>query len=150
MRTAYLADSNILLRSLQSDTLQYAQVHHAIDTLFERDDDILIMPQCLIEFWGVATRPAENRGGLGLTTEVVQQELHRMKRVFLLKSDTADIFPAWEQIVSTFGVQGKQVHDARLVAAMQVHGITHILTFNTADFLRYQPLGITVVHPADI
>jgi predicted nucleic acid-binding protein len=45
-------------------------------------------------------------------------------------------------------VSGKPAHDARLVAAMQVHGITSILTFDKSDFSRYP--GIEVIHPADI
>jgi len=32
-----------------------------------------------------------------------------------------------------------------LVAAMHVHGVTHLLTLNVRDFARYP--GITVVHP---
>ena len=31
---------------------------------------------------------------------------------------------------------------------MLVHGITHVLTFNVADFARYSE--ITVVHPHDV
>ena len=31
---------------------------------------------------------------------------------------------------------------------MKVHGITHLLTFNTADFKRYD--GITVVNPSSV
>jgi predicted nucleic acid-binding protein len=38
-------------------------------------------------------------------------------------------------------------HDARLVAAMQVHGIGAILTFDKAGFSRYA--GIEVVNAAD-
>jgi hypothetical protein len=41
-----------------------------------------------------------------------------------------------------------QVHDARLVAVMRVHGLTHVLTFNPTDFTRYP--GITVVRPQDV
>jgi hypothetical protein len=41
-----------------------------------------------------------------------------------------------------------QVHDARLVALMQVHGITHILTLNGADFARYP--GIVPIDPASL
>jgi predicted nucleic acid-binding protein len=51
-------------------------------------------------------------------------------------------------MVVAYGVSGVQVHDARLAAAMRVHGMTHILTFNPADFQRYP--GITVVHPANL
>lgn len=43
---------------------------------------------------------------------------------------------------------GVNVHDARLVAAMLVHGLTHILTFNISDFARYSE--ITAVHPTTI
>lgn len=109
----------------------------------------MIVPQCLVEFWNVASRPIQ-ANGLGLPLPIVHQEVRRLKQFFPLLLDSSPMYAAWEQIATIFGVQGKQVHDARLVAAMQVHGITHILTFNTADFLRYQPLGITVVHPADI
>jgi len=37
------------------------------------------------------------------------------------------------------------VHDARLAAAMLVHGLNHILTLNQPDFARYT--GLEVVHP---
>jgi hypothetical protein len=45
-------------------------------------------------------------------------------------------------------VQGVQVHDARLVAYMQAHGVAHILTLNGADFARYP--GITAIAPTDL
>jgi hypothetical protein len=35
-----------------------------------------------------------------------------------------------------------------LAAALYVHGITHILTFNVGDFRRFDQL--TAVHPADV
>jgi hypothetical protein len=47
--------------------------------------------------------------------------------------------------VLAHAVSGAQVHDARLVAAMHVHGLTHLLTLNVPDFTRYP--GITIVHP---
>jgi hypothetical protein len=45
-------------------------------------------------------------------------------------------------------VVGKNAHDARLVAAMNVHGLTQLLTFNNQDFQRYP--GISVVTPDDV
>lgn len=44
---------------------------------------------------------------------------------------------AWEQLVQRYSVTGKSAHDARLVAAMVVHGVRGILTFNAHDFTRY-------------
>ncbi len=41
-----------------------------------------------------------------------------------------------------------KVHDAWLVAAMKAHGITHILIFNTGDFVRYD--GIQPINPVSL
>jgi predicted nucleic acid-binding protein len=44
-------------------------------------------------------------------------------------------------------VIGNRVYDARLVAAMTMHGIGRILTFNAEDFARY---GVEVMHPSAV
>lgn len=67
-----------------------------------------------------------------------------------LLPDSPAIYPQWRQFVTTFNVSGVQVHDARLVAAMNVHGVTHILTLNTTDFVRYLPSGIVAVDPTTV
>jgi len=59
--------------------------------------------------------------------------------------ELAATYSIWRSLVVAHSVMGKQVHDARLVALMQSHGITHILTLNGADFARYP--GITIVDP---
>lgn len=65
-----------------------------------------------------------------------------------LLDDTADLFTHWLQLVSTYRVVGRRVHDARLVAAMLVHGITHLLTFNRDDFRHFAM--ITVITPPEL
>lgn len=109
-----------------------------------RGDSVCIVPQVLYEFWTVATRPP-GANGLGLTTVEARHELHRLKRLFSILPETPAILPAWEELVSMHDVKGKNTYDARLVASMKVHHITHILTFNGADFARYP--GITVLAP---
>lgn len=47
-----------------------------------------------------------------------------------------------------YRVSGKQVHDSRIIAAMNVHRITRLLTFNPDDFRRY-PVT-TLVDPTSI
>ena len=68
--------------------------------------------------------------------------------MFLLLPDAPAIYPASERLVIQHQVSGKPTHDARLVAAMLVHGVTAILTFDKPGFSRYP--GIDVVHPADV
>jgi len=51
-------------------------------------------------------------------------------------------------LVQQHSVSGKPARDARIAAAMIVHGITHILTLNVGDFKRFPK--ITVLHPAEM
>ena len=144
---AYLADTNCLLRWAQPQHSIYPLARAAVGELQRRGEDVCITPQNLIEFWNVATRPAD-RNGFGFTPADADQELTRLESLFLLLPDSPAIYGAWRRLVASVGVSGVQVHDARLAAVMQVYGLTHILTFNTTDFLRYP--GITVVHPQDV
>lgn len=76
--------------------------------------------------------------------------VRRLRVLFPLLPDTPAIFDEWLRLVVAANVSGRQVHDTRLVAVMRTHGVTHILTFNVKDFLRFQPFGIMAVHPADV
>ena len=68
--------------------------------------------------------------------------------MFVMLPETAAIYPAWEALVTQHTVSGKPSHDARLVAAMQVHGLSAILTFDKRGFSRFP--GIEVVDPAEV
>lgn len=60
------------------------------------------------------------------------------------------LYSELRRIVVTFSVSGVQVHDARLVAAMKSNGLTHILTLNSTDFVRYASEGTVAVDPTTI
>jgi predicted nucleic acid-binding protein len=64
----------------------------------------------------------------------------------MLPDDPA-VHLVWRRLVVTHAISGVQVHDARIAAAMQVHGVKRILTLNTRDFTRF--VDIEAVHPSD-
>ena len=142
----HLPDTNIFLRLTRRDDPQHALVTAAIDRLIEQGAEICYTPQNVVEFWNVFTRPKE-RNGFGLTTAEAHAQTTLRESRFTLLPDNELIHPAWRDLVVSHSVSGVQVHDARLVAAMRVHHISHLLTLNRADFLRYH--DITVVHPAE-
>jgi hypothetical protein len=76
--------------------------------------------------------------------------LRLVERLFPLLPDMPTVYPEWRQLVVNFEVIGVQAHDARLVAAMIAHDVTHLLTFNTSDFSRYISTGIVAVDPASV
>ena len=150
--TDYLADSNILLRSIQEDHPLKPVAFNAVSTLLERGDQVFLVPQVLYEFWVVCTRPEGEQphggNGLGMTPEATVQEMARLMHLLPMIPDDERIFGLWTLLVSSYGVLGKQAHDTRLVAAMLTHNITHLLTFNGRHFDRYDK--ITVVDPNHI
>jgi predicted nucleic acid-binding protein len=143
----YLVDTNVLLRSVYPSHPMNPDAVNAIRTLRDRGEQLHIVPQNLIEFWNVYTRPTE-RNGLGRSVAETQAEVNRLKMLFPLLLDTEAIYQEWERLVIAYGIRGINVHDARLVAAMLVHGLTHILTFNITDFARYSE--ITAINPTAI
>jgi len=142
-----LIDTSALLRTLQVRHPQHETITRALELLPKQGREIHIVPQNLVELWVVATRPVE-QNGLGFKPELAALELDRIKGMFVLLPETPAIYPAWESLVKQYAVSGKPSHDARLVAAMQVHGLTSILTFDATGFSRFP--GIEVVHPSSI
>ena len=112
---AFLADTNILLRLTEPNNPEYTMVRSSVDALARRGEELCYTIQNLVEFWNVCTRPLA-QNGFGLSTRETYER-----------------------------AAGVQVHDARLVAAMAVHGVSNILTLNDRDFARYS--GIVAVHP---
>src|ERR1700694_3681298 len=132
---ATLADSNVLLRSLQRAHPMHVEAWRAI-RLLRRRGEIFIAPQNIVELWVVATRPiAQN--GLGVSPRAASAHLERFKQFLPLLPDTPEVHERWEGIVRQYEVSGKKAHDARLVASMLVHGLDTVLTFNVDDFKRY-------------
>lgn len=145
--TNYLLDTNTLLRSVYTPSLQRTLALDAIATLLQRGHRVFITSQTVVEFWAVATRPRE-ANGFGWTPADVNEEIELFFQRFAYLEETPQVFGDWLQLVNMYHITGRRVYDTRLVAVMLAHGITHILTFNVADFAAYQ--AITVVHPDEI
>jgi len=141
-----LVDTSLLVRTLQPHHELCLLAKKAIDRFRLQNRSLYLVPQNLVEVWVVATRPVA-QNGLGLSIPEAASGLMRLKRMFPLLPDTPAIYQVWENLVVQYRVSGKPSHDARLVAAMQVHGVSAILTFDKTGFSRYA--GIEVVHPAD-
>ena len=142
-----LVDTNIVTRRAQPSHPMYQPAVDAVDLLTRQGEVLCLVPQNIYEFWVVATRPVA-LNGLGLSVAEAQAELATLKQIFTLVHDTPFVLTEWEQLINQYQVVGKNAHDARLIAAMKVHGIKQFLTFNTQDFVRYQ--GITILSPFDV
>lgn len=145
--TQYLLDTNIVLRIGNRSDSQYSLVKEAVDRLIARSDKCCLCAQVLIEFWVVATRPAQSNG-LGWTIETTRNELDQIVKAFSVVDEAAQIFPLWLNLVTDNAVMGKRAHDARIASLMTISKIEFILTLNPRDFSGLP--GITPVHPQTV
>ena len=114
-----LVDTNILLRLIDLTAPSHHTTRLAIARLRSDSEELFIVPQNLFEFWAVATRPVAVNG-LGKSVVEAAADLRLCKKA----------------------------HDARLVAAMMVHGVDRLLTFNVQDFRPYT--GVRAQSPDEI
>ena len=142
-----LVDTNVVLRVSGPQVHLPGDCDHALQRLLNRGDTLYLCTQIAIEYWSVATRPVDVNG-LGLLPANAEMRLRYFETLLVWLPEPDDIGPRWRRIVNQYAVQGKKVHDARLVAFMEAHGLTHILTLNTADFARYS--NLTALHPNTI
>ena len=147
LASSYLVDTNILLRLARAADPHYKLVSDAFHILDDRGAEFYFSLQNIVELWNVCTRPAAKNGfGLGTVDTIARIEAIELHMTLL--PDNEEVYESWKRIVATCDVKGVQVHDARLAAIMEVHGVRNILTLNQDDFKRYTQ--IAAVHPAEI
>jgi predicted nucleic acid-binding protein len=139
-----VVDTNVLLRITRRADSQHEIIVAALTQLTSRGTTLYFTHQNIAELWNVMTRPL-SRNGLGLTVHEAEIEVRAIERGMTLLPDNETVYQEWRKIILRYGVSGVQVHDARLAAAMYVHGVAHLLTLNVADFSRFS--GLTPVHP---
>lgn len=146
-----LLDANILVSQVDTKSQLHAPTLKALARLLAGDDELFTVPQSLFEFWAVASRSNQlKNAGLGWTGEQCQIHLAHLESAFPLLRDTPAIYDQWKRLVIAYGAQSRATHDARMAAAMKVHDLTHILTFNGKDFARFVPDGLTVIDPQTV
>ena len=145
--SSFLMDTNILVRGASETDPQHDIAVEAVESLTKKRQNLCLLPQNIIEFCNVATRPAD-KNGLGLTVKETLERVADFERVFKLLPEDKAIFARWKILVEKHEVKGKNVHDARIAASIQFHQIEHLLTFNVDDFKRFD--GFNIVHPKDV
>jgi len=141
-----LVDTNVLLRRIQPDHAHHAPAIGSVKQLLAAGEQVYFTWQNISEFWNVTTRPSA-ANGLGFSPAFALEEVRKIEAVLTLLPDSPAAYEEWKRLVALHAVSGVKVHDARLVALMNVHGVRRILTFNTGDFARF---GVDALHPSAV
>ncbi len=142
-----LVDTNALLRAANAGSAEHAVCKGAIGSLLRSGHTVWLIPQVLVEFWVVATRPP-GVNGLGWTTAETSLQLSLLQQQFPLLSEDARTLAHLLHLVRIHDIKGKRTYDARIAAVMAAHGLRHLLTFNGGDFAVFP--HVKVHHPKDV
>ena len=142
-----LVDTNILVRAVERRHPLMRTARRALLALVRNGEELCVTPQNIAEFWNVCTRPV-NLNGLGNSITATDKLASRIETFFTVLPDSMEAFRIWRRLIVEHEVRGAKVHDARLAAIMQAHGIKKLLTFNTGDFKRFS--HVVAVHPVEL
>ena len=94
-----------------------------------------ISRQVIREYLAVVTRPQIWSGAL--TSDEALRDVNWLLSDFEILEDGTATTGWLLTLLREIPMGGRQIHDANIVATMLAHGERRLLTFNTADFLRY-------------
>ena len=138
-------DTNVLVYVSRPAAVEHARALRAVERLRAKSSPLWISRQVLREYLAVVTRPQATAPGLPMKQALA--DVQSFRSVFEVADDSPAVLDRLLRILAEHPGAGRQVHDANLVATMVAHGVTRLLTFNTADFRRFGGL-VSLVTPA--
>jgi predicted nucleic acid-binding protein len=139
-----LLDTNILIHGNQDASPHFSRITNKLIEFADNDEELVICPQVIYEFYAVATRPVEARGGLGLSGESALSQIQKFHANYLFINDSENLFNVWLQLLQKYNSLGTSAHDTRLVAFMKSQNIDQLYTMNHRHFNRYEDIVIVV------
>jgi predicted nucleic acid-binding protein len=138
---AVFVDTNVLVYASPATrggggSHQHAAATLALKRLEARSATPWLSRQVLREYLAVVARP--NPAGLAVVDAV--SDIRRFAQMFEVAEDDSGTTAKLLEPMLRIPTAGKQVHDANIVATMLAHGIPRLLTFNVADFRRFEPM----------
>ena len=76
------------------------------------------------------------------------RRIRLLERIVEVLKEPDSTYGHWKSLVLRHGVQGRQVHDAHIVAVMAAYRVKRVITFNVQDFVRFP--GIQARTPKEL
>ncbi len=97
---------------------------------------------CIHEFIGVVTHPRVFSPASTLAEAFAQIDAWRKSPGLVLISETADHWPFLKELASAARIAGPAIHDARIAAICEQHGVIRLLSADR-DFSRFPALRVS-------
>jgi predicted nucleic acid-binding protein len=128
-------DTNVLVYAAVSQSPFHAEARRAIHVQQTAGVELWISRQVLREYLATLSRP--QTFSLPQPTEILAEDIRRFQSGFAVAEDGPAVTSKLLELLETYRIGGKQIHDANIVATMLAHSIRTILTNNADDYARY-------------
>jgi uncharacterized protein len=137
-------DTNLLVYSHREDSPWHDAAYKLIEELAEGRAPWVIPWPCIHEFLAIVTHPKIFNPPTPLETALDQVEAWRQSPSLFLLSEAEGYWDILRPALQVGRIVGPQIHDARVAALCQVHGIQELWSADR-DFGRFP--GLTVRNP---
>jgi predicted nucleic acid-binding protein len=128
-------DTNVLLRAFHNTFPEHARARAMVDRMLDDGNELWISRQVLREYLVQATSPRTFVEPLSIDT--VLKQLEGIRSVCRVADETELVTSRLLELLKTHPTQGKQVHDANIVATMLAYDIDTLLSINIEDMKRF-------------
>jgi uncharacterized protein len=132
-------DTNILVYAHREDSEWYQSADRCLTQLAESGKSWAIPWPCLHEFIAIVTHPRIYDPPTPLSTAIEQIDCWLETPTLILLSESANYWKILPNLLEKGRIAGPKVHDARIAALCQQHGVTALWTADR-DFNRFQQL----------
>ena len=134
----WFVDANILVFAANPGSPWHEAAVASLQEARGGEVTLAVSPQVVREFIAAASRPPQDSPPPPI--EPILENVHRILAGFVLLDENAATIDRLAELLNSVPTQGKQVHDANIVATMLTYGYSTLLTHNIADFSRFAPL----------
>jgi predicted nucleic acid-binding protein len=131
-------DTNVLIFAQSALAPEHSVAVVALKDLENSGSEVWISRQVLREYLSGMTRPGTFTGTTPISSLIAH--VANFQSQFRIAEDGPAVTGELLRLLTIITSQGKQVHDANIVATMLAHGIPNLLTHNVADFVRFTGL----------
>ena len=139
-----LLDTNVLLTATDESRPHHRNAGRLLGESGIRGLHLAASGQILREYLVVATRPLD-ANGLGLPVRDATANVSELLRCIQLYDETEEVAGRLRRLGLTYGLHGKRLHDANIVATMSTHGIRALVTQNPDDFAPFDEIDVLTV-----
>lgn len=131
-------DTNVLVYANVMESPLHQLALKTIQSYYDIGTELWISRQILREYIAVLTRP--QIFSKPVSVSVVADRIRFFQTHFQVAEENPQVTEALLMLIERFNVGGSQVHDANIVAIMQVYGIQNLITHNVSDFKRFSSI----------